>query len=686
MSLCEDFIAAHLLASFLRSQTHSHERTYSLSIEIVTVSPSTPSPFKPFFLTFTKPKSQPQTQTQTQTQMVSQIQVHFDSFGSPTKSPSSLSLAATTDLILQTQSFTQKRFQLSKVQLGRYEVFEVYAKETASSEDTRNIPRFSVLIFDHTARAARSCAVFFVPPGRETDYQFTSEAGLAELATQAQCRRLLAVRCNRPHVFPPMADLQNELSPIAMYLAPADCGPPDEDPIPFMAVQHESDWTELERGALQVAGNFVVEEMPAEDEADSDKFVWRRLVFLENQHFIQTEAKLLFPSSGKRAKGGTANKKKKGGKSKSKAKKEKVDSDSGGTIRDAGANELLLFDHAYLDDHHKAMLVALLCDNTPLISTGSQRRGGSEAETGDVRVLLVGLGGGALAMALQRYLPALRLDVLDLVPGLDVLATMHFGFVAGPRCRTLVQDGVEYILEHGQSPGQGQGQGQGVGQGSSSSSSNESVFTAVEDQGTGKGGRQYHSVVLDVDSKDNALGLSAPPAAFLTPSFLTHLHDCVLLPGGSLCVNVVARDKNKLSALILQLKEIFCASPLGSGGEDLCGTLGRGKVYCLKPSAETVNLTVHAVKGSPGTRVGQQLPLAGLAKQLQALAVSSSVHTKHKKGTGNKQSNTKTMGALTQNTTEMKARERCLDDWLSAANLSNDPLGLNAMLDVIREA
>ena len=54
----------------------------------------------------------------------------------------------------------------------------------------------------------RSCAVFFVPSGREMEYQFSTPGGLATIAEQSGCRRLLAVRCNKPHEFPPMNELQ----------------------------------------------------------------------------------------------------------------------------------------------------------------------------------------------------------------------------------------------------------------------------------------------------------------------------------------------------------------------------------------------------------------------------------------------------------------------------------------------
>jgi hypothetical protein len=157
-----------------------------------------------------------------------------------------------------------------------------------------------------------------------------------------------------------------------------------------------------------------------------------------------------------------------------------------------------------------------------------------------------------------------------------------------------------------------------------------SVFEGVEQQqqgeaaggGGGGGAAQYHSILLDVDSKDNSLGLSAPPASFLAPALLAHLHDRVLLPGGSLCVNVVARDMSKLAALIAQLKDIFCAPATADEANVVLG-----KVYCIKPSAETVNLAVHAVKKTTADQ-----PVLGLAKQLQALAVSSTINKKNKKG------------------------------------------------------
>lgn len=634
VSLCEDFILAHLML-----QLHPSLPTpLRLSMEIVT--PASRSPFKPFFLVLSKPK------TRDILLVEPRVEVFFDSFGSPTKAPVSLSLAATSELVQQAQAFCQKRFQLGQVQVGRYEVFDVHAQPSPSSE-VASTPRFSILIFDHAARAARSCAVFLVPPGRETDYQFTSESGLAELAAQAQCRRLLAVRCNRPHVFPAMAELQSELSPIALYLTPADCGPADEDLIPFLAVQHDSEWEIVAQGELEVAGPFVVEERGAENDEDADKFVWRRLLFLQNQHFVQTEARLLNPahaSKHKQSKGGGKGKSKGKGKGKNKSSKEKDRGDQG--AGEETSSDLCLFDHSYLDDHHKAMLAALLCDNTDIVSAGSQARGSCDAsmeeDCGGARALLVGLGGGALAMALQRFLPSLHLEVLDLVPGLDALAAQHFGFVAGPRCRTIVQDGVQFIMQRQQ-----------------------------------PSSHRYHSVLLDVDSKDNSLGVSAPPAAFLERAFLEHLHDHVLLPGGSLCINVVARDKCKLAELVCQLKSIFCA-PVSTEGPG-------GKVYSIKPSADTVNQTLHAVKG-----VCPLSPPSGLAKHVEARALSSSKQNRAKKesstGHGTHVFEKMKLRGADAPRAELSAMENSLCLWLSAVNRSRDQLELCEIIDQITEA
>jgi hypothetical protein len=74
----------------------------------------------------------------------------------------------------------------------------------SSGSTTTTVPKYTLTILDYQASAPRSCAVFFVPFGREASYQFTAQECLADIANQAMTKRLLVVRCNRPHVFPDM--------------------------------------------------------------------------------------------------------------------------------------------------------------------------------------------------------------------------------------------------------------------------------------------------------------------------------------------------------------------------------------------------------------------------------------------------------------------------------------------------
>jgi hypothetical protein len=202
VSLCEDYIAKHLLQSFLLS-SFSPSSPYQLSIEIIT--PATPSPFKPFFLAFTKPKNHDYDQHHQEPHQSSTavpvlvahpvdlpvVHVFFDSFGSPLQHQEegntnsnrplhlSLSVPATLNLLQSAHMCSQRRFQLADIRVGRYEIFDLHSSTHTQTEETEtssssSIPRFSVIIYDHANRAPRSMAVFFVPQGRETDFQFTS--------------------------------------------------------------------------------------------------------------------------------------------------------------------------------------------------------------------------------------------------------------------------------------------------------------------------------------------------------------------------------------------------------------------------------------------------------------------------------------------------------------------------------
>ena len=88
---------------------------------------------------------------------------------------------------------------------------------------------------------------------------------------QADRRRLITVRLNKPHSFPSMRELQAELNAIVLSLVP-HCMDPSAESIPYMALGADSAWTEVEYGYTVTSGDYVVEERPgrSEEEEDSD--------------------------------------------------------------------------------------------------------------------------------------------------------------------------------------------------------------------------------------------------------------------------------------------------------------------------------------------------------------------------------------------------------------------------------
>jgi spermidine synthase len=397
------------------------------------------------------------------------------------------------------------------------------------------------------------------------------------------------------------------LSSVVLSLAPGDIGDiTKEDRIPYVALENAVGWETIETGTLEHAGLYCVEE-------SSTNECKRRLIFLENQQFVQTEVRLNIttataPSSGSSSKSSN-NKKGKGKKS---------------TTLETNAplvtQPLFMFDHTYLDDHHRAMLVGYLGGDLSVVREGYQQLSKasraqlqtdtmsqserlellnvlnlstdvcaawlpldylrtlqqqatsssppplplpSSAPTPSPRTLLIGLGGGSLAMAIQKYFPSMCLDIVELVPGLEDIAIKHFGFIKSSRTRVLVGDGLLVLNSMIQHNNTHQQQHLGPTQ----------LF-------------QYDCIIIDVDSKDPSQGLSAPPREFITPEMIRNYHS-LLTARGVLSLNVVARNQ----LFFEQLSASLCQEFLSSTSSPLATT---GNVYRIISSSEHVNVTLHA--------------------------------------------------------------------------------------------
>ena len=60
------------------------------------------------------------------------------------------------------------------------------------------------------------------------------------------------------------------------------------------------------------------------------------------------------------------------------------------------------------------------------------------------RILVVGLGGGVLPMALATLLPDSHIDIVEIDPAVVRIAEEYFGFTSGPQLRVVVQDARVY--------------------------------------------------------------------------------------------------------------------------------------------------------------------------------------------------------------------------------------------------
>lgn len=53
---------------------------------------------------------------------------------------------------------------------------------STNNEISSTVPRFTIIIIDANLRASKSCAVFFIPSGRESEFQFSTQEGLVGIA------------------------------------------------------------------------------------------------------------------------------------------------------------------------------------------------------------------------------------------------------------------------------------------------------------------------------------------------------------------------------------------------------------------------------------------------------------------------------------------------------------------------
>jgi hypothetical protein len=329
-----------------------------------------------------------------------------------------------------------------------------------------------------------------VPRGREHEFVFSSDEGLKQVAESAKCARLLVVNLDPQragHSYGDVRAVQRELEPLIKDLAPPGAGT-----VPVMTAGNDLGRRDVvATGAMDSGDAYVVEQV-----LDGSRTL-RRLLFRSNPRSIQTEVAISKVKPPK-----SKNSKKKG-----KAKAQwRVD---GADVRSA---------------YHRAILAAVASSST------------SED------IVLVGLGGGALATALQALLPSVKIRVVELDGAVVDVAERWFGFSRA---------GVDVTVGDG--------------------------LAAFDDVS------EADVVVIDVDAKDASLGMSCPPAAFLEPAYLQKVKR-VLRSDGVCIVNIVARSEKSFSRAMVDLRAVF------------------DDIRICDPTDDDINRVVVARMGSPPDR------------------------------------------------------------------------------------
>ncbi|EPS66487.1 hypothetical protein M569_08289, partial [Genlisea aurea] len=148
-------------------------------------------------------------------------------------------------------------------------------------------------------------AAFIVPKMRAHEWLFSSAEGQWVIVESSKAARLVVILLDSSNSVASMEDIQKDLSPLVMQLAPRDCD--DSIRIPFLAA---SDGVKRRNVVHQITssltGPIVVDDVVYESVDDNlsghfplvEELTFRRLTFERSQNLIQSEAVLCGGESG----------------------------------------------------------------------------------------------------------------------------------------------------------------------------------------------------------------------------------------------------------------------------------------------------------------------------------------------------------------------------------------------------
>ncbi|XP_055540802.1 eEF1A lysine and N-terminal methyltransferase homolog [Wyeomyia smithii] len=251
--------------------------------------------------------------------------------------------------------------------------------------------RFTIHVLDQKpVRGNGKYAAFIVPQGRETEWLFSTPKGRHKLLTSAGHDRLAIVSMHRGQSYDSLDAVKEELSESVKSLAPAGL----RVQIPYLSLGSDVGQREtIFSGHSAISGAYIVEEV-----LGNDNRLLRRLVFLNNQSVVQSEAMVKVK--------------------KQKSKLEKV------------------IDPGYLAcQHHLYMTI------------GVHLAISLDAAAAAKDVMIIGLGGGGLCTFIRQCLKNINLVAVEIDSEMLSVATQYFGLTPDDRLKVEIKDGIDYLTE-----------------------------------------------------------------------------------------------------------------------------------------------------------------------------------------------------------------------------------------------
>lgn len=364
------------------------------------------------------------------------------------------------EIVIDTQKSISMCFDLTKCQvvdMSRNHKFEINCSQTKK-------PRYTIMIVETPTELnanKMTFSAFIVPRGREHEWMFCSEEGRETLRRNCNVDRLAIISMHRGQTYKNLKQVQQELSRLMLKIAPQGVVNRGETILFLSLEQQLGDRKIIMNSKSEHSGNFVIEEVAAQTDG-----IFRRLVFLDMPHMIQSEAKLIQTESGE----------------------------------------------TKIDYSH------FLSDYIPYLGLGVGVA--AKQSNKELKILLIGLGGGVLTNLLLNAYTNVNIVALEIDLVIYEIAKKAFGLIENSRLKVNICDGLEYLCN--------------------------SV----------KNNEKYDAVVYDVDVKDPTLGLSGPPKAFLTQDILNNVKS-LIGEQGLFLLNFVCRASDVKAEIFNVLKTNF---------------------------------------------------------------------------------------------------------------------------------